>query len=78
MVSNAGVKKTPNVDRKAPKHRKETLENLLGEAQKEENSNEEGPRDGEQGAAGPGPLDDRPSADREQPDQPNSGPGSDI
>ncbi|KAJ6163815.1 hypothetical protein N7497_003794 [Penicillium chrysogenum] len=72
MVSNAGVKKTPNVDRKAPKHRKETLENLLGEAQKEENSNEEGPRDGEQGAAGPGPLDDRPSADREQPDQPNS------
>ncbi|CAG8155077.1 unnamed protein product [Penicillium nalgiovense] len=78
MVSNAGVKKTPNNDRKAPKHRQETLENLLGEAQKEENSNEEGPSDGKQGAAAPGPVDDRPSADRGQPDQPNSSQRSDI
>ncbi|CAG8094535.1 unnamed protein product, partial [Penicillium nalgiovense] len=78
MVSNAGVQKTPKTERRAPKHRQETLENFLGEAQKEENSNGEGPSDGEQGAAGPGPVDDRPSADREQPDQPNSSQGSDI
>jgi hypothetical protein len=32
MVSNAGVKKTPNNDRKTPRHRQETLENLLGGA----------------------------------------------
>ncbi|KAJ5244629.1 hypothetical protein N7489_004725 [Penicillium chrysogenum] len=78
MVSNAGVKKTPNNDRKTPKHLQETLENLLGEAQKEENSNEEGPSDGKHGAAAPGPVDDRPPADRGQPDQPNSSQRSDI
>ncbi|KAI3067046.1 hypothetical protein CBS147339_8591 [Penicillium roqueforti] len=78
MVSNAGVKKTPNNDRKTPRHRQETLENLLGEAKKEENSNEEGPSDGKHGAAAPGPVDDRPPADRGQPDQPNSSQRSDI
>ncbi|KAF2994088.1 hypothetical protein E8E15_000043, partial [Penicillium rubens] len=78
MVSNAGVKKTPNNDRKTPKHLQETLENLLREAQKEENSNEEGPSDGKHGATAPGPVDDRPPADRGQPDQPNSSQRSDI
>ncbi|KAJ5300060.1 hypothetical protein N7508_007303 [Penicillium antarcticum] len=78
MVSNAGVKKIPKTERRATKHRQETLENLLGEVQTEENSNGEGPGAGEQGAAAPGPVDDRPSADREQPDQPNSSQRSDI
>ncbi|CAG8902387.1 unnamed protein product [Penicillium egyptiacum] len=78
MVSDAGVKKTPKNERKATKHSQEKLENLLGEAQKEEKSNGQGPSAGEQGAAAPGPVDDRQSADREQPDQPNSSQGSDI
>ena len=81
MVSNstdAGVKKTSRNEPRAAQHSPEKMKKLLEEAQKEKISDGEGWSADEPVAAAPEPGNDRQSADKEQPNHPNSSHNIDI
>ena len=77
-ATDAGVKKASKNEPKASQHSPEKLRKLLEEAQRGKIPDGQGPSAGEQVAAAAGPRDDRQSAERELPNQPNSSQTFDI